>query len=169
MSDLIALDDNIDPKAVSWMISRMLNLACYLEYSKISHCNIAPEMLLVSLDQHSVSIVGPVIYKTAMGVRPTVVPKRTFDVANWLKVKSEVADSRIDLSLIRQTALDLLRDRGGARLRSNTEIPKRITDWILSPSTKSAITDYQNWEAALGERKFANYGKTAKSIYDAAL
>lgn len=168
MSDLIALETEIAPASVTWMISRMLNIACYLEYAKIAHCGISPEMLLVSLDQHSVALVGPALYSTTFGTRPTAVPKRTLDVANWLTKRDEVADSRIDLALVRQTALDLLQDRGGARLRANPKMRTQITDWILSPSAKSALSDYENWETARGERLFAQYGKTAKSIYDSA-
>ena len=168
MRDLIDLDGPIEPVHATWMISRMVNLACYLEWAKLAHCAISPEFLLVSLDQHSVALTGPLLYGASFGTRPSAVPARTLKVANWLINKQENADIRVDLALIRETALDLLGERGGARLRSNPAMREEITNWLLTPSAKTAVADYQGWEIARGDRRFAHYGKTAQGIYDRA-
>ncbi len=169
MRDLMDLEGlPIEPVHVTWMISRMINLCCYLEWSKISHGAISPEFLLVSLDMHSVSLCGPVLYKSEFGKRPTALPNRTMKVANWFTNKNAESDSKVDLALIRQTALELLGETGGARLRSNPKMRKEITNWLLSPSAKTALDDYKNWETARGDRRFAEYGKTAQVIYDRA-
>ncbi len=168
MRDLIDLEGKIEPVHVTWMISRMINLVCYLEWAKLSHCALSPENLLVSLSEHSIAFSGPMLYSTPFGKRPSAVPSRTIKVANWLSNKTSVADSRIDLALVRETALDLLGDKGGARLLSNPAMKKEIINFILAPSAKTAIDDYKNWEIARGDRRFAVYDKTAQVIYDSA-
>jgi hypothetical protein len=165
MRDLIDLD-NVPNEHVTWMISRMMNLACYLEWAKISHAALSPDTMLVSLENHTISIIGPVMFATPFGKRPSCVPSRTLNTNPWLKTKSEVSDGRIDLSLIRQTALDLFK-LPESRLRQNN-VKADIAKWISTPSPRSAIQDYEAWEKARGDRRFAIYPTDAQVIYDRA-
>jgi len=165
MSDLIALD-KVPPDHVTWMISRLVNICCYLEWAGVSHCGISPENLLVSLDQHTIALAGPPLFLTKFGERPNSVPQRTLNANQWLKEKSTKAGPRIDLALVRETAFDLLGERSAGRLRGNPDIKPSIINWILTPPGKTAVADYQSWEIARGDRRFAHYGKSVRDIYD---
>ncbi len=167
MRDLIDAEKTIKPVDATWMISRMCNLACYLEWAKHSHCAISPEFLLVDLDDHGVYFTGPNLYWTGFDSRPRPwpLPLRTVEAAPWLRNKNETADQRIDLQLVRETAYELLGDRGGARLLSRPDMRKELAQWLLSPAPKNAVLDYAAMEKTRGERKFARYGKTAQEIY----
>lgn len=166
MSDLIAHEKIVSPHA-SWMITRMLNIACYLEYAGVSHLSIAPEFLLVSLEHHGVSLTGPALYITPCGQRPKAAPRRTIEAIPRLKISDTMAEGRFDLQLIRQTALDLLGDPSGNRIRNDPAIRQETVQWVSSVPAKSAIADYTAWEKSLGERKFVAYPKSARDIYAA--
>lgn len=163
MSDLLALHV-IPNEHVAWMISRMINLACYLEFEKISHAGLSPDCLMVNLEKHSVSIVGPPIFLTRFGKRPVSVPARTIGSCNWLKKKEEVANFKIDVSLVKETALNLFRDSGVTLGQKG--VRKEITKWLLTPPTGSAIQEHEAWDRSLGERKFIPYPISAEQLIE---
>jgi hypothetical protein len=167
MSDLIAQEKKIVSPHASWMVTRMLNIACYLEYAQVSHMSIAPEFLLVSLEHHAVSLTGPAMYATDFAVRPKAAPHRTIEAIPSLKDATVKIDSRIDLALIRQTVLTLLGDPSGNRIRTDPDIRQETVRWVSSAPAKTAIADYTAWEASLGVRKFVKYPKTAQDFYAA--
>lgn len=166
MSDLIALNgERISPIQVSWMVTRLGNISCYLEWAGLSHLAMLPEFLLVDLDNHGVSLVGPTLYMTPIGDRPRAVPARTLNAIPSIRVDATMASSVMDRQIIRETALVLLGDRSGNRIKSDPAVRKEVANWISSPPHKSATADYKAWEAALGPRKFVPYGKSASDIY----
>lgn len=168
MRDLLDLTpDRVDPVHVSWMITRMNNIACYLEYAGLSHLSIAPEFLLVSLKHHGVSLTGPVLYATKFATRPTAAPRRTLMVVPDLTRQDFMAGSVLDRRLIRQTGLELLRDPSGNRIRTDPSVRPDIAQWLSTAPAKTAIDDYAAWEASLGERKFVEYPTTAQELYAA--
>jgi hypothetical protein len=168
MRDLIDLSsERIDPLHVSWMVTRMNNLACYLEYAQLAHLSIAPEFLLVSLEHHGVSLTGPALYATKFDNRPKAAPRRTLTVVPDLTRQDVVADSTMDRRLIRQTGLELLRDPSGNRIRTDQSVRPDVAQWLSTAPAKSAVDDYSAWEASLGVRKFIKYPKTAQEIYAA--
>lgn len=157
MSDLMRLYGPIPSEHVSWMVSRMLNIACYLNWAGLSHCGFDPNYLLVDLKNHGVSLTGPCQFMTKMGTRPEAVPARTFQVFPYLSNKSTVACPEIDLSCIRQIGLELIGDRGGNRIKNQ---------WFQAPCAKTAFEDYDAWIKTLGERKFVVFPKTVQEIYN---
>jgi hypothetical protein len=168
MRDLMDLtSDRIDPVHVSWMVTRMNNIACYLEYAEISHLSIAPEFLLVSLQHHGVSLTGPALYATKLDSRPKAAPRRTMTVVPDLTRPDFLCGSTIDRRLIRQTALELLGDPSGNRIRTDASVRPDIAQWLSMAPSKTAIEDYASWEASLGERKFVVYPKSAQELYAA--
>lgn len=146
----------LEPQHVAWMVSRMMNLACYLSWAELSHCAISPEFLLVDLETHGVALTGPASYVTKMGVRPEAVPARTFGIVPSLGNKATVATPKIDLSLVRSTAMTLMGERNKAPFRQ----------WLLSPPAATAFKDLEGWSNALGKRTFVKFPTTAKEIYN---
>jgi hypothetical protein len=164
MSELIRKEGAIPPEHVAWMISKMLNLACYLEWLKISHTGFGPDFLWVNLEQHEVGFMGPLIWWEGFNHRPIAVPARTVRVANWLTVKSEKADHRIDLSLVRETAKELLGVTDMALVHTVQGITADMARWLKAPAEKSAVKAYEAWELSRGKRVFVKYPKNVSEI-----
>lgn len=166
MSDLMALNgERISPIQVSWMVTRMGNIACYLEWAGLVHYSMHPEFLLVDLDSHGVSLIGPPIYMTKVGERPVAVPSRTLSAIPSIRNSTVKAETAMDRQIIRETALALLGDRSGNRIKSDPAVRSDVAKWVSSPPAKTAVADYETWEHALGPRKFVPYGKSAREIY----
>ncbi len=166
MSDLMALHDGrIPPVHISWMVTRMNNIACYFEWAKQVLFGLLPEFLLVDLDSHGVALCGPPIFLTNFGDRPMAVPSRVLDAIPYLRDKGSVAVGSMDRILIRETACALLGDHGGVKLKADPEVRPDIAAWVISPPEKSAVSDYEKWESALGPRKFIKFGTNAQDYY----
>lgn len=167
MRDLMAMEGKIPGPHVAWMISRMMNLAVYLEWAGISHLSISPEFLLVSLEHHSVSLTGPSLYTTSLGKRPKFAPASTINLLPAMKRPDYEVDSVADRQLIRQVGRELLGDPSGNRIKLDPTVRPEIAQWLSSTPPASAHDDYAAWEACLGERRFVVYPKTAQELYAA--
>lgn len=169
MKDLIEItQQSIDPLHVSWMVTRMNNIACYLEWAGLSHLCMLPANLLVSLEYHSVALVGPALYLSKFGSRPKAASKTVLSIIPEMASKSFVLDSTVDRRIIRHTALELLGDPSGNRIRNDGRVRPAIANWLNMAPSKTAVEDYAKWEGCLGERKFVVYPKTANELYSAA-
>jgi hypothetical protein len=166
MSDLIQLHlGRISPLHVSWMLSRLNNIACYLEWSGLVDFAILPEYLLVDLESHGVALCGPRLFMTEAGKRPIALPARVLDYLPNIKNSKTVAETAMDRSLIRSLACNLLGDPAGTRLKNDPEVKKEVSNWVLSVPASSAVADYEKWMGALGQRKFIVFEPSAREIY----
>lgn len=156
----------IPPLAVMWMISGLLNIACYMEIRGIAHCALREEFLVVNLDKHEVKLEGPPIFACRIGERPKVALAETLRDYPVLRTKDyAIQNSRLDLTLIRSLVMRLLGHRTTRQVRADPEVPRGIADWLESPLPRTAVEDYVAWEKLRGKRAFHIYGLSARDIY----
>lgn len=159
MRDLMALVP-FDPRHAAWIATRLVNLACWLQWSKIAHGALGPDTLLVSPEFHSVSITGPFLSARSLGSVPFALPERTLSVSPRYSVEGTPADERLDPELVRATVRECLGDPAGTRLAADTEFPKPFANWLLMPA-KDARSDFLAWEqardASFGARRFIHW------------
>jgi hypothetical protein len=155
LADLAALGP-VDPRHAAWMATRLVNLACWLQWSGVAHGAIGPETLLVSPAQHSVALTGPFLCAGGFGSAPTALPERTLDVAPGYAAGA-CLDERLDPELVRLTLRELLDDPTGTQLAADPDFPKPFSGWLLTPAP-SAQADFAVWErareASFGARRF---------------
>ena len=166
MSDLIQLHaGRIPPLHVSWMLSRLNNLACYLEWFQHVDFAILPEYLLVDLDSHGVSLCGPRLFMTETDKRPIALSARAMNYLPTIRNPNITSTPSMDRSMIRSLGCMLLGDPSGVRLPQDALVKKEVAAWLVSPPAKTAVADYEKWVATLGERKFLHFGQTTKELY----
>jgi len=170
LADLVEhLGGTMPATHVAWILSSLYNLACWLEWARISHNAIGPDTVFVSPERHTIALLGGWWYATSIGERLRALPTRTADIAPQDIVRSKIADLRCDLELIRATGRQLLGDASGMRLLRDPSIPRAMADWLRHPSSGSAMTDYSLWRdtliASFGARRFVRLDVTPKQIY----
>lgn len=168
MRDLLThLGGKIDGRHVAWMVSRMLNLASYLEWAQLTHNDLSLDSLFVCPEHHTVCLLGGWWY--AMPLDSTsnlVLPIRTHDHAPRDVLSNKHASLRIDPELVRLTGRELLGDATGMRLVSDPNLRKQIVDWLRMSGNGSALQDYTQWrEHVLGPRKFVKLTVNASDVY----
>lgn len=172
LSDLIANGKNrrIDARHVAWMISELLNIACYFHaYLGVVHMGLAPDTLFVSPSRHMVLPLGGWFYAVRRNERLVAVPERTDRLLPMTVRRSEVAIPAIDLELIRAIGREALGDPAGTRLGLDPEVPPVLAEWLRSPSGNDTVAEYRRWPGILldsfGARRFTELPVQASDIY----
>ena len=130
---------------VAWIISRLENLCCVLEFSGLVHPSIDPDTVYINPYTHQASLYGSwwlVTYKNTMNDDMRIL--RSVD----------------NLKCIRSTASQILGD---------VDAPEALTEFINSEPKVDAYNDFAYWDEMLikayGERKFINMEIDDGKIY----
>jgi len=158
----------LDPKHTAWIISRLLNIACYLEYNKQTLNDISLDTVYISPAFHSVALLGGWWYSVPRDGRMTAIPRRTLNMLSPQVLATKKASLRTDLELIRKLARELLGDTTGSGPVAS--IPDALLQWARYPSSGSSKEDYAYWQdvvlpKAFGKRSFTPLNVTVEQIY----
>ncbi len=160
LRDLMALAP-FDPRHAAWIATRLVNIACWLEWAGFAHGAIGPDTLLVDAVTHGVALTGPFLSARGFGHAFRALPQRTIDACPGYGSDGAAADARLDPCLVRLTVRECLGDASGVRLRADSSFPKPFADWLTLPPAKGARADFPAWEmardASFGERRFVKW------------
>ena len=172
LGDLIEhLGGKVEPKHAAWMISRLNNLACYLQYSGLTHNDISVETCFVSPEFHTISLIGGWWYSVPKGSKLLGMTGRAFNLMTDAAKKKKVGDTHLDHELVRATARQILGDSGfGSKLMTDKAIPAPMVSWVRDVASADAFKDFKSWDGVLtksfGERKFIKMNITPDDVYD---
>jgi hypothetical protein len=159
----------LDPRHVAWILSSLLNLACYLDYAGLTHNAIGLDTVFVAPQAHRCALLGGWFYAAGRGERLRALPARTAALAPPDVLAARTADIRVDLELIRATGRALLGDETGLVLARASRAPRPLIDWLRGAPCDSALGEYELWgsvlEASFGARRFVELGVSASDIY----
>lgn len=142
----------LDGRHVAWIISRMENLCCVLEYSGLVHPSISTDTLFINPFTHQASLYG-----------------------SWWEVGrnntpsgARVLRTTDNLVGLRNTAARLLGFSASGKV-SGDHIPKALADFINSKPKSDAYEDFAYWDnmliKAYGERKFMKFDTDDSQVY----
>jgi hypothetical protein len=161
LRDVVTYMGLLEAKHSAWIISSLLNLACYLSYTGIVHHDISPDTYFISPEFHSGALLGGWWYAQPKGGPVKHVPKRTFALMPYsARIKKE-AQAATDLELIRAT---------GREITAST-IPVPMMAWLTKVDQRGAVEQYKEWQevlkASFGERRYVKMAVTAEAVYTA--
>lgn len=166
-TDVIRLRDVVkhyqnmmDPRHVAWIVSSLMNLACYLEWHGRMHGDISPDTYYISPEHHSGILLDGWWFSMKVGDRVTSIPQRTLDVAPFDLRVHKAATPTVDHELIRLTAREI----------SNLKVtPKPMLGWMNSIAKGKAVDQYRTWSEVLvksfGPRRFTPMALTVNDVY----
>ena len=160
----------MDACHVAWIVSSLLNVACYLDYARLAHNAILPDTCFISPSQHSGALLGGWWYAVRQGERMRAAPIAAVQYAPFDVMDRQRGDHRTDLELIRALGRELLGDATGARLAREKAAPRPMLNWLCLPAGDSAVRDYQTWmnqvlKDSFGERRFVKLDVTTEDLY----
>ena len=164
------LGGRMDARHVAWIVSALLNLACYLEYAQLAHNAIALDSWFVSPSQHGGALLGGWWYTVRQGAPMLAAPAATVRHAPLEVLEHRRGDRRTDLELIRALGRELLGDASGARLARENAAPPPMIDWLRRPADGCAVRDYRTWmervlKDSFGERRFVKLDVNVAELY----
>lgn len=143
--------DGLPPRHVAWMVSALLNLACYLEHTGVVHQALLADYVWVDAATHRIALPGAWFYAAAAGERIHALPGAALDVAPRTLLDQRIAMPVFDRQLILALGRELLGDRTGMRLTARTDVPYPLTAALRLPAARTAQEHYRSWKQALQE------------------
>ena len=170
LKDLVAhVGGQLPPKHTAWVVSSLLNLACFFEVTGLTHNAISPETIFVTAMHHAVHLLGGWWYAAPAGSCIELLPETTYGLMPRSMATSKRADIRLDLESIRAVGRTILGDSTGLDLVGRENLPNPMTNFLRLPSSGSAIEDYRAWGKALkdsfGPRRFMELPISSRDVY----
>ncbi len=151
----LSLFGTLGGRHVAWIISRMENLCCVLEYNGLVHLELNENTLYINPYTHQASLYG-----------------------GWWKAGKHnslssdgktILQCRQNLLQLRNTAARLLGFDSAQNVHSSREIPKALAQFISGLPENNAYDDFALWDdmliKAYGERKFIHLDTDDETIY----
>lgn len=171
LSDVVrSHPDLLTPTHVAWIVSGLLNHACYLRYAERVHAGITLSNIYIQPDTHMVCIIGGWWSAVKQGSKLSAVPADVIPVLPRTVISSRRADLTLNTTLIRAACRELLGDRTGSRLLMNKKLPKAMVTWAMGIGG-DAVEDYRYWlnevlVSCFGKRTFVDFGRiTNATVY----
>ena len=150
----LRLFGKLSGRHVAWIISRLENLCCVLEFSALVHPQITPDTVYINPYTHQASLYG-----------------NWWNVVKFNTYSPEYRDmmqSKHNLLGIRNTAISLLGCENKNQL-DLIDIPKPFKEFLKSNPCITAYDDFAYWDdmmiKAYGERKFVTMETDDEDIY----
>lgn len=155
---------------IGWILNVLWNIACYLQWSGVTHNAISTENILVSPLRHSGMLIGGWWYAATAGSALLALPDRTLNLMPLDILNSRTADHRSDHELIKATGRELLGDPRGIKLRLDPTVPEPIREWLSLPADQNAVINYREWKHevlldSFGPPAFVPMNLTRQDIY----
>lgn len=143
----LSLFGALPARQVAWIISRLENLCCVLEYSGIVHPHINPDTIFINPYEHCAMLYGGYEY---------AVRKNRYDGD-----RSHICRMTENLVQLRQVGLEIL--------DSSDKVPAPMEKFLKQKPMEDAYEDFALWdqalEASFGERRFVKMETDDSKIY----
>lgn len=161
LKDLLEhFNGSIEDRHVAWMISRLCNLCCFLDFNHLSHNGISLDNCYVSPEYHSILLLGGWWYCVPQGEKMIGTQAHIFDIMTPKVKTDKIGSIMTDLESVKLLAATLL---------GKTKAPDTFDKWVQTGSSGSAVDDFEKWNKALNEsygaRKFITMELSQKDIY----
>jgi hypothetical protein len=137
----------------AWIVSRLENLCCVLEYNSLVHAGIGIDNLYINPYDHVVCLYGGWW---------NAVPNNTV-------VDGRARVTRDNLYALREVAAAVLGFRCAAEVKARPDLPQPFADFIKGAPESNAYDDFALWDEVLiksyGERRFVNMDTDDEQIY----
>ncbi|MBP0967536.1 MAG: hypothetical protein J5722_07875, partial [Oscillospiraceae bacterium] len=149
----LRLFGRLSGRHTAWLIGRIENLCCVMEYSSIVHPEFGIDSLYIDPYEHQASLYGG--WWSA--------------VRNHTTVNGSVLTTRDNLLALRRTAAQVLGFSSASAAKETEDIPKPFADFLRSEPESNAYDDFAKWDDTLirsyGERRFITMDTDDAQIY----
>ena len=161
-------DERIDDRHVAWIISRLCNLTCYLNFSGLVHNGININNCFVSPKNHSIMLVGGWWYTTKEEESMIGTTKDIFAIMSVSSKGSKRSSPLTDLESVKLLGRQLLGETNCRKLSLDSSVPKPFINFLIGGSCNNSYEEFAKWDKALEDsyekRKFINM--EIKNLYE---
>ena len=151
--------ESIKAEHLAWILSRLSNIACYLDFYKLSHNGISINNCFISPEFHTIMLYGGWWYCVDQNEKMIGTEKDIFKTMPVIAKTKKVGSIETDLESIKSMS----------RTLSDITTPKDMKGWMNKGSSSKASNEFESWNKALdktyGERKFVNWSLNIEKFY----
>ncbi len=151
----LRLFSGLDGRHAAWIISRMENLCCVLEFSGLVHSALGIDTLYINPYLHQANLYGG----WWMAGRQN----------SFSADRKMILTDKTDLSALRTAAANVLGFVSRKDVSSCDSIPQALKDFIVEEPYGDAYDDFGYWDKMLikayGERKFIDFNTDDEKVY----
>lgn len=153
---------SIPEKHVAWIVSRLYNLLCYLNYNNLTLNGLDINSLFICPRYHTVCIYGGWWYATTQGDKMIGTNKDVYDAMTIKSKTTKQSDVYTDLECVKLLAIKLY--------GNTTSINSHIIEWLNKPTqVRSPLKEWGYWnehlDNAYGKRKFIEMEIDKNKLY----
>lgn len=148
-----------EPEHVAWMISRLCNICCYLQYRGLSHNGLTIDNLFINPKLHGLSLYGGWWYAAMSGTKMKGTTAEVYEVMSDSCKTSGIGEFATDQEMIFEIAKILLDNKSLVfKKGQDTDIPEAMANFIKCGGNGNAFMVFDSWNKTLdmswGSRKF---------------
>lgn len=160
----------MSPRHAAWIISRLNNLNCFLQYNEIVLNGFSLDNCFISPKHHTIMIYGGWWYATKVKEKMIGTKKEIFDLMPVKNKSEKLSAYMTDTESIKYIGRQLLNlFTTNKKDIKGEEIPPPIINWLNS-SGDDAFKEFDKWNTVLtdswGKRKFVNLEISDNDIYN---
>jgi len=166
LTDLLKHVNIIDEKHVAWIVSSLLNVACFLYYNNIGHNTLVQDSIYVNVNSHSITLLGGWEYSKTFGQKMIGLKKQAYDNLTTKTKRDKISTYTTDLECVRQVARECLRVKTP---HESKKLPDAYSKWLWGAPSENSYSEYSRWvkvlEDSYGKRKFVIWDISPENIY----
>ena len=141
LRDILSYYKNKIPiEHTTWILSRLYNYSCFLEYNNIACNGMTLDGIFICPEQHSITLTN-FFFTTKLNDEIKALPK---DIFNLFTLKNKNSSYTIDLDSIKYLGRFLLGDKSGITLKKS--VNENMVNWLNSSSNKSPLETFKEWD-----------------------
>lgn len=156
-------------KHAAWIVNRLSNLACYLQFSGLVHNGIDINSVFISPKKHAAAILGGWWYAVPKGSKMIGTTTDIYNVMPVTAKNSKTACISTDLEAIKLLGRTILGESQPRKLALDASIPKPLIQFMNDGAGTSAFDEFGKYSGALdkayGPRVFIQMDIDDKKIY----
>ena len=161
--------NKVPSRHVTWILSSLYNIACYLYYNNLSHNGISIDNYYISPSNHSGLLLGGWWYTVPLDGKMLGVSNEIYNIMSPDMISNKIGTFLLDLESIRLIGRTLLGDKNGIAIIGDPDIPEPLIDWVRGVTVNNPIEEYKLWEKVIkesyGERKFIEMNIDKDKLY----
>lgn len=144
LKDVLEVQGPLDPRAVVWIISRLLNICSLCQFADTPHLDLSVSNVFIDPKSHTVRVPIGWWYGSSFNKKPLAATSRTLGICPEI-VRTGRFTIVDQLRLVRALAMELLGDPTGVNLSRRKDVPIQMVTWMLSSPMTDAYKDEQHW------------------------
>ena len=149
----------MEARHVAWIISRMCNICCYLQYRGIAHNGLTIDNLFVDPIDHKIKLYGGWWYAVEQYDSMLGTTAEVYEIMSDRAKGLKQGECITDQEMLHEIAKSLLGNKSMVFKSSEKKsIPDAMAGWIRNGSCGDAIEEFVSWNKVLdesfGPRKF---------------